>query len=765
MPSPDLLRQAGAAYLTRLVHLRPDVLEPIAPRSLTELAARLEHPMSLTRALAKLPLPALEVAEALAALGPGAFHSSLIPLLGVEHEQAIRQEIARLTDLGLVLWGSLTMEPTLADSYEAPLRLGPPLETIIGRLTVPQLQDVVAAWGAPRSKQPRRAGMVSTLRGILSDPVRIAAAVQSRPAAFQEVLLHAAFDRPVPFSNWPTWRRPDEAPAFQQDLEWAQERMILVQLDYGTLTMPGPVALALRGSGWRARFTPEQPAGQWQAVAQERIDAEAAMAAASAHRLLGDLLRLIVRTPVKRRKDGAVGAVELRRLGKALGLPAEETAMLLGLAYAAGLLEREEKVTVSAEGRSWMQRDPAQAMAQVTLAWTNLPDTPAVQPDLSWSPAELDGILILRAAVFEELAARPGHAPVNESLVERLMWSHPTVLTRPLDGPVDGMPFTENEHGDVIASQASPSVEDFFTGGMPDENCDDCIPPDQRAARAIAALVKEATFLGIMAEGTLSPVGLALSDNADLGTLESALEKQLGAAKDEVVLQADLTATALGQPSGRLITSLDQMAEREGRSAATVWRFSPASIRKAMDAGRTADQILEEIASISQVEVPQPLAYLVRDVARSHGVLRGGSCVSYLRSEDASMLAQVVADRKLRRHELQQIAPSVLVSSTPIELLLDALRAAGYAPVQEASGGATLTAATDVHQQATPKTIEKLRDRAPAARAQHHAVDSGDLIARLLKAPNGEPYLIDLGGTVVDMRSLQEQRGEWDLLP
>lgn len=707
--------------------------------------------MSLTLALTKLPLPTLEVAEVLAALGPTASHASLIELIGKEHELQLRREVDRLTELGFLLWGSLRLEPNVAGSYRAPLRLGPSVQPMIDRRTVPDLQKVVAAWREPVGKQPRRAVLAGALERILSDRVRIAEAVGSRPADFQEVLRHAAFGRPVPSGDLPTRRRSSSPGPFQEQIEWAKERMILVPSGYGTLTMPGPVALAVRGSQWRARFTPAKPVGQWQEMSPVRVEAEAAMAAAAAHRVLGDLLRQIGRTPVKQRKDGAVGAVELRRLGKALGLPAERVPMLLGLVHVAGLIELGQKVTVSDAGQVWQERDPAEALAQVLQAWLPMPDTPGRQEDLSWAPTDLPGVVLLRRALLEELAAHPGQAPVGQTLAERLLWSHPAVLTRSLNGPVDGMPFTENEHGAITASQASPQVERLFTDGFLAEECADCLPLEQRAARAISALVEEAGFLGVISEGVLSPIGSAVNEG---GALEAALETLLGSAKDEVVLQADLTATVLGQPSGRLITTLDQLADREGRSAATVWRFSASSVRSALDAGWSAEGVLAELAEISRVEIPQPLAYLVRDVARSHGSLRGADCVSYLRSEDASLLAQVAADRKLRRYGLQQIAPTVLVSSTPFGQLLVALRSAGYAPVQEAPGGATVSVMANVPRQEPAQPGR----RSPQGRVPLGEDERRTLVERLMKEPDQQPYLIDLGGTVVDMRSLQEHR-------
>jgi predicted DNA-binding transcriptional regulator YafY len=90
--------------------------------------------------------------------------------------------------------------------------------------------------------------------------------------------------------------------------------------------------------------------------------------------------------------------------------------------------------------------------------------------------------------------------------------------------------------------------------------------------------------------------------------------------------------------------------------------------------------------------VPQALTYLVDDVARKHGGLRAGSAASYLRSDDEALIAEALADKRLAALSLRRIAPTVLVSPSPVARLLGALRDAGFAPVAEdAGGGAVLS--------------------------------------------------------------------------
>jgi hypothetical protein len=143
----------------------------------------------------------------------------------------------------------------------------------------------------------------------------------------------------------------------------------------------------------------------------------------------------------------------------------------------------------------------------------------------------------------------------------------------------------------------------------------------------------------------------------------------------------------LGHPAAALSATLDELATRESRSVATTWRFSPASIPATLDDGWTGDQVLDRLAVIAEGPVPQPLTYLVHDVARRHGHLRGGAATCYLRGDDPALLREVVADRRLSKLGLRLVGDGVLIGDRPLDETLADLRKAGYAPVAEDQAG------------------------------------------------------------------------------
>ncbi|WP_188037866.1 helicase-associated domain-containing protein, partial [Actinotalea sp. JY-7885] len=167
----------------------------------------------------------------------------------------------------------------------------------------------------------------------------------------------------------------------------------------------------------------------------------------------------------------------------------------------------------------------------------------------------------------------------------------------------------------------------------------------------------------------------------------AALAAQLPPAVDELLLQGDLTGIVPGRPSEGLAALVELAAQVESRGAGLTVRFTESSVRHALDRGRTAEELLAELSRFARNGVPQPLEYLVLDVARRHGRLRVGMASSYLRADDPSLLAGLVDDKALRGLGLLLLAPTVIASQATPSALLAALRERGLAPVTEDPGG------------------------------------------------------------------------------
>jgi hypothetical protein len=184
-----------------------------------------------------------------------------------------------------------------------------------------------------------------------------------------------------------------------------------------------------------------------------------------------------------------------------------------------------------------------------------------------------------------------------------------------------------------------------------------------------------------------------------------ALDALLPAPVDHFLVQADLSVVVPGPPEPELAGELDVVAEPESAGGASVFRVTAASVRQALDVGYTASDLHTLFKRRSRTPVPQTLTYMIDDAARRHGGLRAGSAGSYLRSDDEALMAEVLADKRLATLNLRQIAPTVLVSPLQVARLLGALRDAGFAPVAEDAGGATVLSRPTVRRAPTRSSM------------------------------------------------------------
>ena len=77
--------------------------------------------------------------------------------------------------------------------------------------------------------------------------------------------------------------------------------------------------------------------------------------------------------------------------------------------------------------------------------------------------------------------------------------------------------------------------------------------------------------------------------------------------------------------------------------------------------------------------MPQPLTYLVDDAARTFGTVRVGAAEAFLRADDEAALTELLHHPKAASLGLRRLAPTVLVSTVPVDVLLPRLRDLGSA--------------------------------------------------------------------------------------
>ena len=147
-----------------------------------------------------------------------------------------------------------------------------------------------------------------------------------------------------------------------------------------------------------------------------------------------------------------------------------------------------------------------------------------------------------------------------------------------------------------------------------------------------------------------------------------------------MLLQADLTAIAPGPLEQELARKLALVADVESRGGATVYRFAASSVRRAFDAGWSAAEVHDFVASTSRTPVPQSLTYLVDDVSRRFGTLRAGHAESFLRSDDETALTELMHAPGADSLRLRRIAPTVVISDVPSARCSPASASSGWRP-------------------------------------------------------------------------------------
>ncbi|MGY5126331.1 helicase-associated domain-containing protein [Streptomyces nigrescens] len=447
------------------------------------------------------------------------------------------------------------------------------------------------------------------------------------------------------------------------------------------------------------RPTPDDAAGPATPAASvppTSLHDESRAAAATLAAALDRLLASLATQPAALRKSGGLAVREIKRLAKAAGATEPHTRLLLDLALAADLIaltRTPSGITALPTGAydDWLGRPPGARLAPVLAAWSGLWDIPTHTP-FGETPTAL-------------VRGHDRHAPaLRHALLAAL-----ATVPHGAGTPLPPLPFTEpteQETGSHTPWKDLLRAADWYRPLA--------VTHQPMAGERAAHTLHEATYLGLAAHGTLTPLGRALL--TDPQSLDRPLAELLPPLLEQAHFQADLTAVVPGRPAAALAALLTAAADRESEDHAVTWRFTPHSVRRALDTGHTADTLLEDLTRASATgTLPQPLGYLIRDAARAHGRMRVLPAACCIRSDDEALVKELAAHRALHGLGLRAIAPTVLVSARPPAVTLDALRAAGYAPALESDTGTATVERLPTHRATAPAPT---RDhRAPLALA------------------------------------------------
>lgn len=647
----DDVRARSDAELAALVTARPDLARP-APSDLTALAARSATRASTQRAVDRLDLAHLRVLEAIVVLGPPAAGGpggpggsggpggpgGVAEALGTTPEE-VRLLLEELWALALLWHGPLGPTPsrTVAEVLGAHVAgLGPQADELGG----PHLRPEEI--GRRVAQAPTRARAVLE-RLTWGPPVGIVPGVAGAAA------------RPGPARPAsPTVANEIGAGASSDDgPDWLVAHGLLVRLGDDQVILPKEVGLVLRGG----RIHPEPglrpPVVTGRAVEVAAVDLASGGAGGELLGLVDELLADWGQRPPRVLRSGGLSVRDLAAAARLLDVPTDRAAFVVETSREAGLIdddgELEPHWAPTAAYDTWQTSPGGERWAAMASAWLRsvrashlvgqrgreTGSVNALGPDAGWPP-----IRSLRRSVLDALSDVSGAAADPGAVSAVLRWRRPR--------------------------------------RVPGSLCE-----------VVAAVLREAEWLGVTGRGALSSPGAALlaGDEGQSGSPADVMARHLPDPVDHVLLQGDLTAIAPGPLVGELAETMRLVADVESRGGATVYRFGEASLRRTLDAGWTAERILEALSGASRTAVPQPLDYLVRDVARRHGRVRVSSGRAVVRSDDPAALDEMLASRELGALQLRRVAPTVLVSPVAADVVVDLLRRSGHAPVSETAGG------------------------------------------------------------------------------
>jgi len=429
---------------------------------------------------------------------------------------------------------------------------------------------------------------------------------------------------------------------------WLLEHKFLVPLDQRTVILPREVGIYLRGGKVHKERFINQPQLAGSKRDERQINLAAIANISTVLRWVEELLNFWADEPADALRAGGLGVRDLKIISTHLGVDESCAAFIVELAYLSSLIsiDAQDRIMPSNKFDIWLMQSPADRWQAIASQWL--------------ITSRVSG-LVGRAESKNVAALGPELDRVNAAKVRSLTLSI----------------LSENQ----LVAPATTSFNEVLAWRAP-------VRRNSSLQEELAHwTLREAEWLGITGQGAISKYGLEFLSGDSLEIINNDLPKTV----DHILIQSDNTAIAPGPLEHEISQQLAMMAEIESRGGATVYRFSEATIRRALDHGKTGDEIKSFLTKTSKTPMPQPLEYLISDVAKKHGKLRVGNTSAFIRCEDTSLISQIMNDKRLEVLALRRIAPEVAICDHDATDTMRILREAGYLPAGESATGIMLT--------------------------------------------------------------------------
>jgi len=437
---------------------------------------------------------------------------------------------------------------------------------------------------------------------------------------------------------------------------WLLENDYLAVMDSKTVVLPREVGMHLRGGKVFKEYSPTASKFVGTSRKQNDVDRAAIANISNFLRWCEELAHHWSDEPPIALRSGGLGIRDLKRSADHLGIAENCVAFVAEVLYLGGLIviDPDDQILPTNSFDIWMSRSFEERWSSLVSLWLETSRVSGLsgkvgEKNIAPLGPELDraGISSMRKVTLNILAENLESDPVIKNLQEIIAWQMPQRFN----------------------------------------------------AEYIEWTLREAEWLGLTGQGALSEFGIAFLKGSDELGVERALPKPV----DHILIQADNSAIAPGPLTVELANMIGTIADIESRGGASVYRFSESSIRRGLDHGQTGEQIKDFLKKTSKTPVPQPLEYLINDVAKRHGRLRVGVAQTYIRCEDEGLLTQILHDKKLESLRFRKLAPQVLICDFEAGDVIATLREANYLPAAENASGILISAPAIRRAKSRPK--------------------------------------------------------------
>jgi len=441
-----------------------------------------------------------------------------------------------------------------------------------------------------------------------------------------------------------------------KSIGWLLERDYLAVMDSKTVVLPREIGMHLRGGKVFKEYSPQAKSFAGTTRKQRDVDRAAIANISNFLRWCEELAHNWSDEPPIALRSGGLGIRDLKRSADHLGIDENCVAFVAEVLYLGGLIviDPDDQILPTNSFDIWMSRSLEERWSSLVNLWLETSRVSGLagkvgEKNIAPLGPELDraGIASMRKVTLNILAENLEFDPLIKNLQEIIAWQMPQRFN----------------------------------------------------AEYIEWTLREAEWLGLTGQGALSGFGIAFLNGSDDLGVESALPKPV----DHILIQADNSAIAPGPLTVELANMIGTIADIESRGGASVYRFSESSIRRGLDHGQTGEQIKDFLKKTSKTPVPQPLEYLINDVAKRHGRLRVGMAQTYIRCEDEGLLTQILHDKKLESLRFRKLAPQVLVCDFETGDVIATLREANYLPAAENASGILISAPAIRRAKSRPK--------------------------------------------------------------